>query len=83
MEIKSGYGLDLETELKMLEVIRDADRLHPVDLHPTCLAAHEIPVEHRGDPERWVRMLIDEIHPSIARRGLAEAVDAQRPSRAG
>jgi len=74
-EAKSGYGLDLETELRMLEVIRDADGLHPIDLHPTCLAAHEVPLEHREDPEEWIRILIDEIHPEIARSGLAEAVD--------
>jgi imidazolonepropionase len=75
IEAKSGYGLDLSTEVRMLEVIAAAGRAHPIDLHPTCLAAHEVPPEHRDDPERWVRMLIDEIHPSIARRGLAEAVD--------
>ena len=75
IEAKSGYGLDLATETRMLEVIAAAHRDHPVDLHPTCLAAHEVPLEHRDDPERWVRMLIEEVHPSIARRGLAEAVD--------
>jgi imidazolonepropionase len=75
IEAKSGYGLDLETERRMLEVIRDADRLHPVDLHPTWMAAHEIPPEHRHEPEVWVQRLIDEIHPELARAGLAEAVD--------
>ena len=75
IEAKSGYGLDLETEVRMLEVIHRADEAHPVDLHPTCLAAHEVPLEHRDDPEVWVRRLIEEIHPEIARRGLAEAVD--------
>jgi len=75
IEAKSGYGLDLETELRLLEVIRDADRSHPIDLHPTCLAAHEVPPEHRDDPERYVRLLADEIHPAIAASGLAEAVD--------
>ncbi len=75
IEAKSGYGLDLPTEIRMLEVIRQADSRHPVDLHPTCLAAHEIPPEHRNDPEQWVTELSTEIHPEIARRGLAEAVD--------
>jgi len=75
IEAKSGYGLDLATEIRMLEVIAASDRSHPVDLHPTCLAAHEVPLEHRADPEKWIETLIDEIHPSIARRGLAEAVD--------
>ncbi len=75
IEAKSGYGLELDTEVRMLEVIREADRRHPVDLAPTCLAAHEVPPEHRDDPERYVRLLIEEIHPEIARRRLAEAVD--------
>jgi imidazolonepropionase len=75
IEAKSGYGLDLETEVRMLEVIREADRVHPVNLHSTCLAAHEVPPEYRDDPEAWVRLLVDEIHPEIARLGLAEAVD--------
>ncbi len=75
IEAKSGYGLDLATEVRMLEVIGAADRHHPVDLHPTCLAAHEVPLEHRHEPDRWVSKLVEEIHPSIARRGLAEAVD--------
>jgi len=75
IEAKSGYGLDLETEVRMLEVIREADRRHPIDLFPTCLAAHEVPPEHRDDPERFIGLVNDEIHPEIARRGLAEAVD--------
>jgi imidazolonepropionase len=75
IEAKSGYGLELNTEVRMLEVIREADRLHPVDLHPTCLAAHEIPPEYRHDPESWVQQLIEDIHPRIAQLGLAEAVD--------
>jgi len=75
IEAKSGYGLDLATEVRMLEVIAAAQRSHPVDLHATCLAAHEVPLEHRHEPERWVTKLVEEIHPSIARRGLAEAVD--------
>ncbi len=75
IEAKSGYGLDLQTEIRMLEVIARANTLHPVDLHPTCLAAHEIPPEHRSDPERYIEELIGVIHPEVARRGLAEAVD--------
>jgi len=75
IEAKSGYGLDLETEVRMLEVIAELQRVHPIDLHPTCLAAHEIPPEHRGHPEDYVRLVIDHIHPEISRRGLAEAVD--------
>jgi imidazolonepropionase len=75
IEAKSGYGLNLETEVEMLRVIRDAHSRHPVDLVPTCLAAHEVPPEYRDDPEAYVTLLIEEIHPEIARLGLAEAVD--------
>ncbi len=75
LEAKSGYGLDLDTELRMLEVIAEAGRRHPLDLVPTCLAAHEVPPEHRDDPGAWVEELVRRIHPEIARRGLAEAVD--------
>jgi imidazolonepropionase len=75
IEAKSGYGLDLETELRMLEVIRDAHQSHPVDLFATCLAAHEVPPEYRSDPDAYVRRVVDEIHPAIAKSGLAEAVD--------
>jgi len=75
IEGKSGYGLDLETEVRMLETIRAADAAHPVDLVPTCLAAHEVPPEDREHPERYIARVIGEIHPEIARRGLAEAVD--------
>lgn len=75
IEAKSGYGLDLETEVRMLEVIAEAGRRHPLDLIPTCLAAHEIPLEHRDAPERWISRLINEIHPRIADSSLSEAVD--------
>ncbi len=75
IEAKSGYGLDLETEVRMLEVIAELAQTHPIDLHPTCLAAHEVPPEYRGQPEDYVQFVIDHIHPEIARRGLAEAVD--------
>ncbi len=76
IEAKSGYGLDLKTEQKMLEVIRDADSRHCIDLVPTCLAAHEVPLEYRDRPEGFVSLLIDEIHPRIADLNLAVAVDA-------
>lgn len=76
IEAKSGYGLDLVTERRMLEVIRDVNDRHSVDLVPTCLAAHEVPLEYRERPEDFVTLLIDEIHPQLAESGLAVAVDA-------
>ncbi len=75
LEAKSGYGLDRDTEVRMLEVIREAGSRQPVDLAPTCLAAHEVPPEYRPDTDAFVRFVVDEIHPEVARRGLAEAVD--------
>jgi len=76
IEAKSGYGLELATEVRMLEVIGRANQDHPVDLIPTCLAAHEVPPEDRDDPARYVNRVVEEIHPEVARHGLAKAVDA-------
>ena len=76
MEVKSGYGLDLESELKALRVIdrlRDAPDLPA--LVPTCLAAHEFPDEWRDDRDGYVRLVCDEILPAVAAAGLAERAD--------
>ncbi len=74
-EAKSGYGLNVEDELKQLRAIRDAARAHPVDLVPTVLAAHEIPPEHRGSRERYVDLVCREIVPAAAEAGLARFCD--------
>lgn len=74
-EAKSGYGLNVEDELKQLRVIRDAARAHPVELVPTLLAAHEIPPEHRGSRERYVDLVCREIVPAAAEAGLARFCD--------
>ena len=71
-EVKSGYGLDLETELKMLRAVRALAARQPVDLSPTFMGAHEVPVEYRGRREDYVRLVIDEMLPAVAREGLAE-----------
>ena len=63
VEIKTGYGLDAETELKMLDVIAELDRMHPIDIVPTFLAAHAIPPEFKGDPEGYVRLICGEMLP--------------------
>ncbi|HEY2945932.1 MAG TPA: imidazolonepropionase [Vicinamibacteria bacterium] len=70
-EVKSGYGLELEAEVRSLEAIRAAAAAHPVTVVPTFLGAHEVPLEHRGDRERYLRLLVDEMIPEIARRRLA------------
>ena len=78
IEVKSGYGLSLADEMKSLKVIaRLADEL-PVRLVPTWLGAHEIPREYRespGDRRDYIRVLLDEMLPSVTRRGLAWFAD--------
>ena len=74
-EVKSGYGLELEAELRSLEAIRDAAAAHAVTVVPTFLGAHEVPLEHRGDRERYLRLLVDEMIPEVARRRLAVFCD--------
>ncbi len=62
-EIKTGYGLDTETELKMLRVIEELDRTHAVDLVPTFLAAHTVPPEFKGNTDAYVDLICDEMLP--------------------
>ncbi len=74
-EAKSGYGLDLDGELKQLRVLREAARRHPVEVVPTAMPGHEVPPEWRHDPERYIDVVVSEIYPAIAAEGLAEQVD--------
>jgi len=76
IEIKSGYGLDSETELRMLEVARGLERTRPVTVSTTLLAAHAIPPEYEGRREAYLDLVCGEIVPKAAERGLADAVDA-------
>ncbi len=71
-EAKSGYGLDLETELKSLRAIRDAGRSSPVDVHPTFLGAHTVPPEFDGARE-YVEFVVENVLPEAA--PLARAAD--------
>ncbi len=75
VEAKSGYGLNLEDEIKQLEVLRGLAGRHPVDVVPTFMGAHEIPPEHRSRREDYIRLLIDTLIPEVRRRGLAEFFD--------
>ncbi len=77
VEAKSGYGLTVDDELKILRVIRRLDRETPLELVPTLLGAHEVPDEYRGPGlrERYVQLVIDEMMPRAARERLAEYVD--------
>jgi imidazolonepropionase len=74
-EAKSGYGLSLEDEIKQLEALRDLRGAHPVEIVPTCMAAHEIPPEFKGDKEGYIDLVINRIIPEVKSRGLAEFFD--------
>jgi imidazolonepropionase len=75
IEVKSGYGLDLETELKQLRIIRRLAGELPATLIPTFLGAHEVPPEYRGNRDGYVRLVCDEMIPAVAREGLARCCD--------
>ena len=75
VEIKSGYGLDLETELRMLEVARRLGRASGLTVRTSLLAAHAVPAEFEGRPDDYLAFVRDEVLPRAAREGLADAVD--------
>jgi len=71
IEAKSGYGLSLKDEIKILEVIKKLNQIHPLDLVPTFLGAHEIPDEYRDKRVDYIDLLIKEMIPEVAKRKLA------------
>jgi len=75
VEVKSGYGLDLATEEKMLRVARALGDQLSVTLRTTCLAAHALPQEYQGQADAYIDLVCEEIIPTIAKAGLADAVD--------
>lgn len=75
VEAKSGYGLDLESELKQLEALRLLAAEHPVDVIPTFLGAHVVPRERRSDRSGYVRDVAETMIPEVARRRLARFCD--------
>ncbi|MGZ5188642.1 MAG: imidazolonepropionase [Kaistella sp.] len=75
IEIKSGYGLDVENELKMLRVIKKAQSLTKATLVPTCLSAHLKPRDFEGDNEEYLNYILDEILPKVKAEKLANRVD--------
>ncbi|MEH6414090.1 MULTISPECIES: imidazolonepropionase [Pseudomonas] len=76
LEVKSGYGLDLANERKMLRVARRlADEL-PLTVRATCLAAHALPPEYAGRADDYIAHICDEMLPALAAEGLVDAVDA-------
>ena len=74
-ELKSGYGLDMETELKQLRVIKRLNEAHPMDAVATYLGAHAIPEEYRGKSGEYIDFIISDVLPEIKRQSLAEFCD--------
>jgi imidazolonepropionase len=74
-EAKSGYGLTTESELRMLRVIRALDHEHAIDLVPTFMGAHDVPIEFRHDPEAYVSLVVNEMIPAVVDEGLADWCD--------
>jgi imidazolonepropionase len=76
IEIKSGYGLDLDSEAKMLRVARRAGAALPVDVATTFLGAHALPPEFAGRPDDYIGAVCEQMLPRLAAEGLVDAVDA-------
>ncbi len=75
VEIKSGYGLTTEDELKMLRVIKRLNDETPILIKSTFLGAHAVPAEFKGKQSEYVKLIIDEMLPRVAEEGLADFVD--------
>lgn len=75
VEGKSGYGMDLETELKQLRVMEKLQQTHPIDIVPTFMGAHAVPQEYKGREDEFVDRLINEMLPVVAEEKLAEFND--------
>ncbi len=75
LEIKSGYGLDLETELKILKTISMLDNHFPLHIEATFLGAHTVPSEYKKWSDEYVSLVIDSMLPQIKKQGIATAVD--------
>jgi imidazolonepropionase len=75
VEVKSGYGLDLDTELRMLRVARRLPEIMPIDVVTTYLGAHTVPAGFDGDADAYIAFVCGEVLPHVAAEGLADAVD--------
>ena len=75
IEAKSGYGLTLAAEIKILRVIRDLSAEAGLRTVPTFLGAHEVPDEYRGRRSEYIRLLVEEMLPAVRREALAESCD--------
>lgn len=75
VEVKSGYGLNVNDELRMLEVIQNSDALLPIDVVPTCLAAHMKPKDFSGTNQQYLELLVDKLLPAVKSRELSNRMD--------
>ncbi len=76
LEVKSGYGLSVDEELKMLYAIKEADEAIPSDLIPTCLAAHMLPKDYEGSAESYLEEISTKLFPLLKEENLANRIDA-------
>lgn len=76
IEIKSGYGLDIRNEIRLLEVARKLGRDSGICIQTSLLAAHAVPPEYKDDANSYIELICDELLPAVAEQGLADAVDA-------
>ncbi|WP_242692171.1 imidazolonepropionase [Bacillus sp. MM2020_4] len=75
VEAKSGYGMEWETELKQLEVAKQLNERHVIDVVSTFMGAHAVPKEYKENPDQFVRLLVEEMIPKVAELGLADFND--------
>lgn len=76
IEIKSGYGLNLESEQKMLEIADELDRYSIVEVSKTFLGAHAVPPEYKENPDDYITLVCEQIMPTLKKLGLIDCVDA-------
>jgi len=75
LEIKSGYGLDTETEIKMLQVAKKLAEEYPIEISKTFLAAHALPPEYKDRADDYIDLIVDTMLPLAASKGLVDCVD--------
>ena len=75
VEGKTGYGLNVKDELKLLDVLNTANTIHSLDVIPTFLGAHAIPPEYKDKPEEYIELLTEELIPKVAEQGFAKFND--------
>lgn len=75
VEGKSGYGLDKDTELKQLKVMKKLNEIHPIDISTTFLGAHAVPKEYKGKTDEFIDLLLEQVLPEVVKENLAEFFD--------